>query len=42
MKLDDDVVELRMNDALPVAPRTVREWEAGPDGQRDGQARATA
>jgi len=32
MKLDDDVVEIRMNDTLRVAPRTVREWEAGPDG----------
>jgi len=32
MKLDDEVVEIRMNDALRVAPRTVREWEAGPDG----------
>jgi mannose-6-phosphate isomerase-like protein (cupin superfamily) len=32
MKLNDDVVELRTNDALRLAPATIREWEAGPDG----------
>jgi mannose-6-phosphate isomerase-like protein (cupin superfamily) len=32
MKLNDDVVDIRANDAVRVAPTTVREWEAGPDG----------
>jgi quercetin dioxygenase-like cupin family protein len=32
MKLDDEVIEVRTNDALRLAPTTIREWEAGPDG----------
>jgi hypothetical protein len=32
VKLDDDVVELRQWDAIRVAPGTMRNWEAGPDG----------
>jgi AcrR family transcriptional regulator len=32
IKLNDDVVEIRTNDALHLAPTTIREWEAGPDG----------
>jgi mannose-6-phosphate isomerase-like protein (cupin superfamily) len=32
MKLNDDVIEIRINDALRLAPTTIREWEAGPDG----------
>ncbi len=32
MKLNDDVIDIRANDALRIAPTTVREWEAGPDG----------
>ena len=32
MKLNDDVVDIRANDALRIAPTTIREWEAGPDG----------
>jgi mannose-6-phosphate isomerase-like protein (cupin superfamily) len=31
MNLDDDAVDIRVNDALRVAPTTVREWEAGPE-----------
>jgi mannose-6-phosphate isomerase-like protein (cupin superfamily) len=31
-KLDDDIVELRRMDAIRVAPRTARAFEAGPDG----------
>ena len=32
MKVDDEIVELRRLDAIRVAPRAVRELEAGPDG----------
>jgi mannose-6-phosphate isomerase-like protein (cupin superfamily) len=32
MKLNDEVVDIRTNDALRVAPTTIREWEAGPYG----------
>jgi mannose-6-phosphate isomerase-like protein (cupin superfamily) len=32
VKLDDEIVELRDHDALRVAPETVRQFEAGPDG----------
>ena len=32
MKLDDEVVELRARDVIRVAPRTMRAFEAGPDG----------
>jgi uncharacterized cupin superfamily protein len=31
-KLDDDIVALRTHDVLRVEPRTVRAFEAGPDG----------
>ena len=32
MKLNEAVVDIRVNDALRIAPATVREWEAGPEG----------
>src|SRR5690349_11438596 len=32
IKLNHDIVEIRTNDAIRVAPTTIREWEAGPDG----------
>lgn len=32
MKLDDEVVELRLWDAVRVAPSVVRAFEGGPDG----------
>jgi mannose-6-phosphate isomerase-like protein (cupin superfamily) len=32
IKIDDEVVELRPLDAVWVAPRAIRELEAGPDG----------
>lgn len=32
MKLDDDIVEVRELDAIRVAPRVARQFEAGPDG----------
>ena len=32
MKLDDEIVELRVWDAVGVAPGTWRDYEAGPDG----------
>jgi mannose-6-phosphate isomerase-like protein (cupin superfamily) len=32
VKLDDDVIELKQWDALRVDPRTMRAFEAGPDG----------
>lgn len=32
IKIDDEIVELRALDAVRVAPRAVRELEAGPDG----------
>lgn len=32
MKIDDDVVELREHDVVRVAPTSVREFEAGPNG----------
>jgi mannose-6-phosphate isomerase-like protein (cupin superfamily) len=31
-KLDDEIVELRVSDALRVAPAVIRSFEAGPDG----------
>ena len=37
VKLDDEVVELRPWDAVRVAPSTVRAFEGGPDGKKDGQ-----
>ena len=32
VKIDDDIVDLRARDIVRVAPRPVREFEAGPDG----------
>jgi mannose-6-phosphate isomerase-like protein (cupin superfamily) len=32
VKLDDDIVDLQRLDALRVAPRVTRQFEAGPDG----------
>jgi mannose-6-phosphate isomerase-like protein (cupin superfamily) len=32
VKLDDEIVDLRPGDVVRVAPATVREFEAGPDG----------
>jgi mannose-6-phosphate isomerase-like protein (cupin superfamily) len=32
IKIDDEILELRPLDAVRVAPRAVREFEAGPDG----------
>ncbi|HET8894112.1 MAG TPA: cupin domain-containing protein [Gaiellaceae bacterium] len=32
LKLDDEVVDVQQWDAIRVAPRTMRNWEAGPDG----------
>jgi mannose-6-phosphate isomerase-like protein (cupin superfamily) len=32
MKLDDEIVELRLWDVVRVAPSTVRAFEGGPDG----------
>jgi len=32
MKLDDEIVELKMWDAVRVAPETIRAFEGGPDG----------
>lgn len=32
VKVDDDIVDLRTRDVVRVAPRSVREFEAGPDG----------
>ena len=32
MKLDDEIVELRLRDVVRVAPSTVRAFEGGPDG----------
>jgi quercetin dioxygenase-like cupin family protein len=31
-KLDDEIIELKVSDALRVAPTVVRSFEAGPDG----------
>jgi quercetin dioxygenase-like cupin family protein len=31
-KLDDEIIELRVSDALRVAPAVIRSFEAGPDG----------
>jgi mannose-6-phosphate isomerase-like protein (cupin superfamily) len=32
VKIDDEIVDLRARDVVRVAPRAVREFEAGPDG----------
>ena len=32
MKIDDDLIDLRERDVVRVAPQSVREFEAGPDG----------
>ena len=32
MKVDDDILELRERDVVRVAPHSIREFEAGPDG----------
>jgi mannose-6-phosphate isomerase-like protein (cupin superfamily) len=32
VKLDDEILDLRRGDIVRVAPATVREFEAGPDG----------
>lgn len=32
LKLDDEVVDVHQWDAIRVAPGTMRNWEAGPDG----------
>jgi mannose-6-phosphate isomerase-like protein (cupin superfamily) len=32
VKLDDEILDLRRGDVVRVAPPTVREFEAGPDG----------
>lgn len=32
MKIDDDIVELRERDVVRVGPRSIRDFEAGPDG----------
>ncbi len=32
MKLDDEIIEVRTGDAVRVAPRVARAFEAGPDG----------
>jgi mannose-6-phosphate isomerase-like protein (cupin superfamily) len=32
VKVDDDIVDLRTRDIVRVAPESVREFEAGPDG----------
>jgi mannose-6-phosphate isomerase-like protein (cupin superfamily) len=32
VKVDDEIVELRARDVVRVAPSSVREFEAGPDG----------
>ena len=32
VKIDDEIVELRAHDVVRVAPESVREFEAGPDG----------
>lgn len=32
LKLDDEVVDVQQWDAIRVAPTTMRNWEAGPDG----------
>jgi mannose-6-phosphate isomerase-like protein (cupin superfamily) len=32
VKVDDEILELRPRDVLRVAPESVREFEAGPDG----------
>jgi mannose-6-phosphate isomerase-like protein (cupin superfamily) len=32
VKLDDDVIEIRAMDAIRIAPRVTRAFEAGPDG----------
>ncbi|HLY93569.1 MAG TPA: hypothetical protein VKP14_01865 [Gaiellaceae bacterium] len=32
LKLDDEVVDVAQWDAIRVAPGTMRNWEAGPDG----------
>ena len=32
VKVDDEVIDLRARDVVRVAPATVREFEAGPDG----------
>ena len=32
MKVDDDLIDLGERDVVRVAPASVREWEAGPDG----------